>query len=222
MLPTWLGLRVPFTLDWLGGRVLGITLLALCLIAFVATVVRRRAHELLLVTAVVFPFLYASSTFAHYILEPRYLVLFAPIPVFLIARVAVKRDLTAALAIALALVVSLAGLAEMQHQDSYRPRLGGRAIPKDLTPLVRFLDHEHVTRVYANYWLAYRLSFETRERILATSTGFVRDQKADRLVRESPNAAYVFMSVQPRPLLEARGYRRIESDGYVLYMRPRV
>jgi hypothetical protein len=94
-------------------------------------------------------------------------------------------------------------------------------VPADISPLIRLLDREHVTRLYANYWLAYRISFETRERIVATSYNFVRDLKADRLVKQSANPAYVFMSTQPRPSLEALGYRPVESDGYLLYVRAR-
>jgi 4-amino-4-deoxy-L-arabinose transferase-like glycosyltransferase len=220
VLPTWLGLRVPFSLDWLVGKPLGIAVLAACAVALAVAFVRRPPRlELLLIITLAFPFLYASSTFAYYVREPRYLVLFAPIPALLLAHLAAKRDFTAVASIAVALALSIGGLATMQHQDRYRPHRGGRAVPADISPLIRLLDREHVTRLYANYWLAYRISFETRERIVATSYNFVRDLKADRLVKQSKNPAYVFMSTQPRASLEALGYRPVESDGYLLYVR---
>jgi hypothetical protein len=220
VLPTWLGFRVPFSLDWLMGTALGVAGLTACLIAFGVAVVRwPRQHEVLLIVALAFPLLYASSTFAYYVREPRYLVLFAPIPALLVGHLVAKRDLTAAASLTAALGLSIAGLAQMQHEDLYRPHRGGRAVPADLSPLIRLLDSEHVTRLYANYWLAYRISFETRERILATSFNFVRDEKADRLVKQSPNHAYVFMTPEPRASLEALGYRSVEADGYLLYVR---
>ena len=60
-------------------------------------------------------------------------------------------------------------------------------MPPDIGPLIRFLETHRATRVLADYWVAYRLSFESRERIIATSTGFVRYQPHDRLVRRSAN-----------------------------------
>jgi hypothetical protein len=44
--------------------------------------------------------------------------------------------------------------------------------PRDLRPLITTLDRLHLDRVYANYWAAYVLTFDTRERIIAVENKF--------------------------------------------------
>lgn len=44
--------------------------------------------------------------------------------------------------------------------------------PRDLGPLISTLDDLGVDRVYADFWLAYRLTFDTDERIIAAQNKF--------------------------------------------------
>src|SRR5207245_2555987 len=73
--------------------------------------------------------------------------------------------------------LSLAGLLTMRDQGLYAPLDQDVRVPSDLSPLLETLHAHHVDRVFADYWLAYRLSFETDEHIIATpnrgETGFV-------------------------------------------------
>src|SRR6185436_19665218 len=39
--------------------------------------------------------------------------------------------------------------------------------PRDFTPLYDELDRLDIRRVYASYWIAHRISYETGERIIA-------------------------------------------------------
>src|SRR5207253_5173616 len=48
------------------------------------------------------------------------------------------------------------------------------AAPRDLGPLVTTLDRLGLERVYANYWIAYRLDFDTKERIVAANITYHR------------------------------------------------
>ncbi len=220
VLPTWLGLRVPFSLHWLLGPVVGSALLALALAGFVLLVLRRSSGlEPLLLVAGAFPFLYAASSFAYYVDEPRYLVLFGPGPALLLGRMLARPPVAAAGLVA-ALALSVVGLARMQRDGLYEPRAPDVRVPADISPLLTTLERERIDRVLANYWLAYRISFESRERILATSTGFVRDQVADRIVRSSPSPARVFLAgsvAERRARAGLRGYRRIASGSFVVY-----
>ena len=50
-------------------------------------------------------------------------------------------------------------------------------VPSDLGPLLELLERSDVDRVLANYWLAYRLTFESEER---------RDRQPDRLLALLP------------------------------------
>ena len=68
-----------------------------------------------------------------------------------------------------------------------QPPVGGKQL------MIRQLDSDGTRYVLADYWIAYRLSFESRERVIATSTRFVRYVPHDRLVRRSAYPARVFV-----------------------------
>jgi hypothetical protein len=40
-------------------------------------------------------------------------------------------------------------------------------LPRDFGPVIQALDRLRITRVYASYWIAYRIDFATGERIIA-------------------------------------------------------
>ncbi|MDQ5820324.1 MAG: hypothetical protein M3540_02675, partial [Actinomycetota bacterium] len=226
-LPTWLGLRVPFSLDWVLGRTVGVALLVALAVAFVAALLRRRPPGLepLLVVAAAFPFLYALSTFAFLVAEPRYVVLAGPVIALLLAWMLSRLPLAAVAAAVAALVaLSVVGLVRMERQGVYRPIADGARMPNDMTPVIRLLEREGADRVLANYWIAYRISFESRERVVATSTGFVRYAPHDRLVRSSDHPAHVYVAgtlpdIRARDRLVPQGYRRLTAGGYVAYVR---
>ena len=91
-----------------------------------------------------------------------------------------------------------------------------------MAPLVAKLERDHVRYAIANYWIAYRLSFETNERVLTTSSGFVRDLKADAIVRAQPHPGRVFVRDSSAdavvgPRLVRSGFRRVPAGGFVVY-----
>jgi hypothetical protein len=225
VLPTWLGLRVPFSLQWLPTRAVGVALLVLVLGGVAAVLLRRpRSLEPLLAITVSLPFLYALSRFAYYVAEPRYLVLLSPVPALFLGRFAARRR-AGALAAGGAVVLSVAGLVLMDRDHLTASYAGGARVPADMTPLVRLLERECADRVLANYWIAYRISFESDERVIATSTGFVRYVPHDRLVRSSPHPAHVFVAEsaadrRARNALERTGYRRLTAGGFAAYVHP--
>lgn len=225
-LPTWLGLRVPFSLNWVVARPVAVGVLVALAVAF-ALALRRRPPGLepLLVIAAAFPFLYASSSFAFLVAEPRYVVLAGPVIALLGGWMVARLPVAAAAAVLAAIAaLTLTGLVRMEHQGYYRPLADGARVPNDLTPLIDLLEREGANRVLADYWIAYRISFESRERIVATSTGFVRYAPHDRLVRSSPHPAHVYVAgTRPdhraRKRLAAQGYRRLTAGGYAAYVR---
>lgn len=224
VLPTWLGLRLPYTLDWVFGRAVGVALLALVLAGFAAALVRRpRALEPLLVAGVLFPFLYAASSYTYYVAEPRYLVFVAPLPALLLGRL-LTRPWVAAVALTGAVAFSAYGLTRIEEQGRFLPRAARDVrVPPDMGPLIDFLERRGATRVLADYWVAYRLSFESRERVIATSTRFVRYVPHDRLVRRSAYPSRVFVEGQVKERLARadllrRGYRRYRVGGFVAYV----
>lgn len=225
VLPTWLGLRTSYSLDWVTGRPVGVALLVLAVAGFVVITIRRPPRsELLAVTALAFPFLYAASSFTFFLLEPRYLVFIAPVPALLVGSWIARSGLVISAAALLAAAgLSVTGLVLIERQGGYRALAEDARVPTNIAPLLALLEREHANRVLANYWIAYRISFESRERVVATSTGFVRDQRSDRLVRRTAHPARVYVvgaaaEARARPDLERRGFRRLTAGGFVVYV----
>jgi Dolichyl-phosphate-mannose-protein mannosyltransferase len=225
VLPTWLGLRVPYSHDWFVWPPLGIALLLLALGGFALLLVRRpRGLEPLLVLGVGFAILYAASSFTYFTAEPRYLTFLAPVPALLLGRALVRPPLAMA-ALAGATALSIAGLVRMERDGLFSPRASEGGLPADFSPLIGFLERQGVRHVLANYWIAYRLSFESRERVIATSTGQVRYEPHDRLVRADRAPTYVFLtrSADERRLsggLEGRGYHLDRVGRFDVYLPP--
>ena len=223
VLPTWLGLRVPFSLNWLLGPLAGWVLLGAALAAFAVLVTRRRPGlEPLLVTAALFPLLYGLSKFTYYVAEPRYVVYLGPV-LALLAGSALVTPARAAAVLTAALALSVAGLVQMRRDGLYQPVAQDVRVPAELGGVIDLLEREGETKVLANYWIAYRISFESAERVIATSTGFVRYQPHDELVRRSAYPARVYVrgskvEARARPELSSRGYRRLETGGFVVYV----
>lgn len=223
-LPAALGLRVPFTVDWISGLVVG-RLLEVAALAGVAVLLvrRRRRRELLLVIGFSYPLVQSLSSFSSLNDEPRYLVLLAPVLALLLGELLARRPLLAGAGAAAAFAASAAGLASMRSEPLPVPPVGGERGPADLDPALRALERAGATRVLAHYSIAYRISFESGERILAGSTGQVRDRHADRVVRGSPHPAYVFIARSPAELALAddfgrRGYHRIVAGEWAVYV----
>lgn len=225
--PTWLGVRVPFSLDWLLGAFVGWAVVAVAFGGFAVLLARRRPqHEPLLVTAAVFPLLYGLSKFTYYIDEPRYVVYVSP-ALALLAGTALVTPARAAVAVAAALALAVGGLAQMERDGLFHPIAQDVRVPSELGGVIDLLEREGQTRVLANYWIAYRISFESGERIIATSTGFVRYEPHDELVRRSAYPARVYVGGsaverRARADLATRGYRRVETDGFVVYVHDRA
>ncbi len=196
-LPAALNLRVPGSHEWLLGVLPSALLYVAALCGFAVLVVRRPHRlEVLLATAVAFPFLFSLSPWGWY-QEPRYLLLLAPIIVLLLVRLLTSRPLQIG-GSCLALVLTVAILAAMSPEGRSQPSDPGVQVSADLSPLIAALHQEDIDAVYANYWIAYRLTFESEETIIATSPGHVRYQPYDEIVQRDPGAATVMIKGSER------------------------
>jgi hypothetical protein len=220
-LPMAPDLRVPFTLEWaLGTAVSGLALLAALACFALLALRRRRRLGPLLAVALAFPFLYAASSFTWLVEEPRYLVLLLPV-LALLAAAPLRGPGAAALALAGALGLSVHGLVRIEDAPRYQTRTGHVDVPDDLSPLLRALEARGARTVVAEYWLAHRITFESREEIVATSS---RVPEFTRVVEASADPAHAIVAgtadeSRARPRLERRGYRRLEVGGIALYTR---
>jgi len=244
-LPMQIGVRIPFEQTWVGG-VLGGGALLLAAYALFAWIGARRLREpfgLLVVVAVVFPFVYALSSFTWLVDEPRYVYILSPVLALLVASLLTSWPRVLA-AFAAATVLTVSGLVAIDRGDQYRLRADGLDVPADFDPLVQQLDRLGVERVYADYWVAYRLAFETGERIIAAqapfvgeyrrvgkhrvivSTGFMRYPPYEPVVRLSPRPAHVVLRGSDDEenlnvsLLRQAGYRRSAVGDFVIWAPP--
>ena len=245
-LPMQLGIRVPFDQGWIGGIVVGGLLLSLACLAFAWIGVRRLREPfgLLVVVAVLFPFVTSFSPFTWLVDEPRYVYILSPVLALLVGSLLTTPRRTL-VGLAAALALSVTGLAIMHGSSQFRLRADGLAVPSDFGPLVAELDRLGVHEVFTDYWVAYRLSFETKERIVAaqsTPDSYRRDGDrvlavdTDPMTRYPPFQGVVRRSARPGhvvlrgsaaeakldvALLRAVGYRRFVVGEFVVWAPPR-
>jgi hypothetical protein len=252
VLPMMVGLRAPFSAELLLPAALTYLIYIGLVAAFAygAFKARHRSSSILYVVVAVFPFVYViSPKTVHSLGTPRFIVVLGPVLALLLAQIA-TRYLRAAAILALAFVVSAVTLHRMDQWFGSRPSqttqakgLGPRHavqwVPRDLGPLVSALNRLRLDHVYADYWLAYRLDFDTRERIVAGESRFeglafergraipsfqpdVRYRPYDREVRRARHG-FVFyrQTVGSVPIvgqLEQHGYRRYVVGSYIVYV----
>jgi hypothetical protein len=228
--PKLFGLR-SYDGPWSPGRAskfLFIALLAAGLALAVWCLWHRRSPLVpLVVIAVAYPFLYAVPESSWYVREPRYGLFLGPVLALLLARgvTAVFRRPAAHLAVlGVAALTSVAGLYGLM---SYAERNPGHhdLTPMDLGPLVDILDREGVRTVVADYWIAYTLSFETREQIIATPTYTARYRPYQQRVAAAGPRTYVFFHEDPEgarvetaATAAGIGHRKVTVAGFDVYL----
>jgi 4-amino-4-deoxy-L-arabinose transferase-like glycosyltransferase len=232
-LPSALGARLPFTLEWVGGAVVGAFLYVILLAAVVGTLVRRRAQlgPLVFVLAA-FPVFYALSPYAWFNTEPRYLVLVGPALALAVVAAGTTAARSAAIACGLA-ALSAAGILFLDRRDVPAAYSDGVAVPAHIDPLLRMLDAHGVRHAFADYPIAWRVVFESGEGIIAVKgDGGLRRGPEEpgrypafyQSVVADPNAAYVFLARSSResrlrPRLLAAGYRPLRTAEFVVYVK---
>src|SRR5262249_33245445 len=156
-----LGLRVPFTQEPLVSAILvDLALLVFVgLFAYGAWRFRRSNAVLLYLVPVLYPFLYAIPRETFFSQEPKYLVVLSPVLTLLVAQPGSTRA-RAAIVLAVCCALSIVTLARMQTYFEDTEPVPPTA-PRDLGPLVSTLDRLGLDHVYADFWLAYRLDFDT-------------------------------------------------------------
>jgi 4-amino-4-deoxy-L-arabinose transferase-like glycosyltransferase len=188
-MPFLLGLRLPYVGDWIGPAWLA-TILAVAIIIGLAIgiVWAMRAWSIDGVLAISAPFLYAAFPMNGDLVQGRYLYFLTPIVALLVGRLCVKRWIMVLFAV-VAAAFGVAFLAKTSEMQAIMER-------PDTRPISAALDGLGYRYVYAEYWIAYQMDFESDERITATSLGPVRYQPYDAEVR-SNFAVFVFRTDKP-------------------------
>jgi hypothetical protein len=248
-LPTALGLRLPWSLAWLPGTAVGPAVYLGALGGFAWLLVRRPPRlGILLLAALTFPVLYVASPYTWLITEPRYLTLVSPVIVLLVASTAVS-PLRAGLVFAVAFALSLGGMTRMVQGDLSASHAESVTLPASFGALVQTLERNGVSRVWATYWIAYRITFESGERVIAaqpvSSTYAVRGGRLVPMggqsaqpgengryaryeldVARSHDASFVFAAGEPsasdaKPALERARYRLVKTGVFDVWVPPR-
>ncbi len=121
------------------------------------------------------------------------------------------------------LILDVSSLAAAPRCGSLAPSRGRCVAP--LGDLLAALDHAGVRHVWTTYWAAYRISFESRERVVATPLA------SDQMLRYPPYQAAVQAAVHPALVLPADlassfdaylretgcSASRVDASGYSIY-----
>lgn len=192
---------------------------AVAVLVFVAVALlawrRRHAHQsLLLLSILSYPLVFASFPTSFYVKDGRYLLALAPV-VWLVVAGKVARVMPV-LPVGLLLVSALGMPAA---RDRFQPGVFGVPIPNDSSPLIKFLGRHRVEAATANYWVSYRITFESDEKVIVTPDDptLVRNREMNRFVqRRRPS---VFITVRGAPDISrasATRPHRYSVDGWVV------
>ena len=231
LLPRVLGLRGTYSGDWLGGAA-GQAVYVGLLAAFVAFAVwalaRRRSGLLPVVTVVAaYPFLFAAPQASVYVNEPRYGLFLAPFLALLLAAGLTRllRARAASMAVvALAIVLTVGGLAHLM--DWARAHPGNHDLTSTpVGPLIAELERRRITTAYADYWIAYTLTFESEERIIASPVDFVRYPPYHERLAAAGTTTYLFFDgsgpdrdFHASLVGRGAGFRRVVVADFAIYL----
>lgn len=226
VLPMMLGLRVPLTGSWVGGRLGQVAYLAAAGLVVAACIwgvslVRdpaRAGHVGCCVATLLFPFAYSAFPATSYWIDGHYGVFVVPLMLLAVAgclswprRPARHRQHAAARAVpVIGAVAVLAALSVTTASAFSHQFLGGRpgtfwqasTDPNRLAiQAVQLLERRGVGYAYADYWTAYDLDFLSHGRLSVTDPSADRWLGLYRRVKGSPDPAWLFYA--PSQVAEA-------------------
>jgi 4-amino-4-deoxy-L-arabinose transferase-like glycosyltransferase len=213
-LPFSLGLRRPWDSRWYLGRYFGFALFVVVLLTVAVafgSAFRTRVPDLYLIAAS--PFIYAAFVGNWHLYEGRYVYFIASMLPLLLGRVMEMRVGR----VVVAVLVIVPGLAFMVDFSYNRSTIG-----PSTAPIAAALERAGFHTAVAEYAVAYRLTFESDERVIVIPASDDRHRAYVDLVRRS-RPAYVFESEfaadddELRRALDAHHirYRVIEAGHYV-------
>ena len=211
------GFKAPYSTELPGGVVVHAAYVALAVALVVAVVIGVRHRRLWALGLAVFPFVYALNPLPPTSAHGRYFFFLSPWLALLAGEVASRSTRwLAGVAAVLAgtTVVGVIGMNRVPWEIPYREATG---------PVTELLASRDVDRVFAEYFTAYKLVYETNEGVLATPFVGVRDVATDQRVRAATTVAYVFPTTLPGvpedvALFDELGVAtdQVTVDGYVV------
>ena len=221
-LPSLFGTKALYTETWVGGRVgqaAFVVLAALCVVGMVLLARKANGWPVVGMLAI-YPFVVALTPTSDWVGEGRYMVFAAPLIVIALCRLI---DTTpAAYAIPVVGTALTAGM--LVASVGHTAPVPGVPVPNSTQVLRSELRRNGITHAMANYWVAYRVTFETGEKVVVGSLGPDRTPFYTEEVQTDPRAAIIIMSAAQenaayRTRAETVGdIRRIPADGFDIYI----
>jgi uncharacterized membrane protein len=222
-LPVALGLNVIER--WIVPTVFPIIYVVIIVVATIAIVRWRPKPWLLILFVVTFPLLWGAFPVSGVIGEGRYVMFVLP-AVALLLVYAARHPVVQVLLLVAALAVSVDGVHRIRCCTS--PSAPDVAMPRRTGPLIDALEAHHVTHFDADYWIAYRVSFETNERIIGSPRAFKRYPPFDAAVAADPHPPAVFIARSAAGPIYHRGlvrlgvpFERYYAGDFVVYQPAR-
>ena len=188
-LPVALGLNADER--WLVPGLFPAVYVGIVVLGAIAVAARRSKPWLLVLTAVTFPLLWGAFPVSGVIGEGRYVIFVFPAIALLLVFALRSRVLQVMFLVA-ALAVSVDGVHRIRC--CVEPPAPDVAMPRRTGPLIAALDAHHVTRIEGDYWIVYRVAFETGERVVGSPRSPKRWPPYDRAVAAAPDPAAVFVA----------------------------
>jgi hypothetical protein len=244
LLPMLLGLRAPLAATSVVPTPLMYAVYATLVGAFAVGAWRARGTRagLLYVVAIAFPLIWAISHRVTILTShPVYLLVFSPVVALLLGQLGTTATRAVAIVIVCAAVTAVTFHRMELNLTAANDEHWPPPTPRSLVPLEQTLARHHLTRAYADYWIAYRLSFDTKEHVIATYAQWrrwrVRDHRVtpvpetvryapfQRTVEQAPDHAFVFFRrlYEPTPIRGAllrNAYRRVVVGPFEVWLPP--
>lgn len=176
-----------------------------------------------------YPLLFSVSSMGWFISRPRYLLpLFSVLPIVtavFLAQVLDRSRIIFSFLMIPFMVLSLLQIATLDLA-SFQPWVHNVRLPLRFSPLIQRLKEKNIRYAYADYWIAYRLVFESREEIICSvypSTVNDRYPPYTELVGRARAPAYIIMQTRSSGFekmlkdMHIRGYRKERLYPFVLF-----
>lgn len=142
--------------------------------------------------------LFVLTQWALYQSQPRYTFWLAPWLLMIVGALVAALPRRGIIVFAAVIAVASSTTTAQAVVMNKSPLVGYRALdvptPTNDSELLSLLDDLNVTRAYSDYWIAYRVTFETNKRIIVTPYYTDRHPPYTDAVKASGKPAHIFMS----------------------------
>jgi Dolichyl-phosphate-mannose-protein mannosyltransferase len=203
-LPVALGLNAAE--HWIVPVVFPAIYIGIVVLGTLAVAVRRSKPWLLVLAVVAFPLLWGAFPVSGVIGEGRYVLFILP-AVVLLLMYAARSPVVQVILLVAAFGVSVDGVHRIRCcTEPFAPDV---AMPRHTGPLIHALEAHHVTHFDGDYWIVYRVAFETDERIVGAPRTTQRWPPYDREVAADPDPPAVFVARSAFVATYRRGLARL-------------